>query len=345
MRVLGIVRGDTVLLPTLTFVASANVVRYARAVPYFVDSDPHTANIDPGLLAATIDSLTAAGRRPAAVITVDLYGNCADYDPIRVVCDHHDIPVIENASEAMGSTYRGRPAGSLGDLATFSFGDDKIVTTGSGGALVGPAPFVERARHLANQARDEALHYEHSELGYAYRMSNVHASIGAAQMGRLDQMIDRTREINGRYVDALADIDGLYLASPTSYGRGNCSATVVYLDESAHPTPHEVCATLAGDGVECRPAFKPMHLQPLYRDSEIAGGAVAERLYRRGLLLPSGSGLTDEQQTHVIGSLRAALDADHLADTVDLQQARDGSDQNDASSATSGQSGDHPTPA
>jgi len=343
MRVLGIVRGDTVLVPTLTFVASANVVRYSRAVPYFIDVDPHTGNIDPGLLAETLVALDDAGRRPAAVMTVDLYGNCADYDPIRTVCDHHDIPIIEDAAEAMGATYRGRPAGSLGDLAAFSFNGNKLVTTGGGGALVGPAPFIERARHLATQARDEALHFEHSELGYAYRLSNVLAAIGTAQMTRLDSMIDRTRDINARYVDALADIDGLHIASPTSYGRGNCWLTVVYLDENHHPTPHEVAHALAAEGIECRPAWKPMHLQPLYRDSEIAGGAVAERLYRQGLCLPSGSSLTPEQQDRVIAALRQALDADHLAEPIDLDARR--AAQKAASSATSEQSEDHPSPA
>jgi dTDP-4-amino-4,6-dideoxygalactose transaminase len=182
-------------------------------------------------------------------------------------------------------------------------------------------------------------------MGYAYRMSNVPAAIGLAQLRRLDEMIDRTRELNARYVDELADIDGVHIASPNSYGRGNCWLTVVYLDEAHHPTPHEVCKELSEQGIECRPTWKPMHLQPLYRDSEIAGGAVAEQQYRRGLCLPSGSGLTDDDQSRVIDALRTALAADRIAEMVDLDEARKNVDQKLDSSATSEQSDDHPTPA
>jgi len=339
LRVLGVVRGDTVIVPTLTFVASANAVRYCGAVPYFVDADAHSGNIDPAALADTLESLVSAGRTPAAVMTVDLYGNCADYDAIREICDHHDIPVLEDAAEALGASYRGRPAGSLGDLGVFSFNGNKIVTTGGGGALVGPKPFIDRARHLATQARTEALHFEHDELGYAYRMSNVLASIGRAQLDRLDEMIGRTRELHARYVDELGDIDGLHITSQNSFGRGNGWLTVLTLDPKMHPTPHEVCATLDEANIEARPAWKPMHLQTIYRDSEIHGGANAERHYRRGLCLPSGSSMTDEQQTRVIGALRAALQVDQVAETVDLDDVRD--DQNDASSGMSEQSEDH----
>ncbi|NNC81245.1 MAG: aminotransferase class I/II-fold pyridoxal phosphate-dependent enzyme [Acidimicrobiales bacterium] len=320
LRVLGVVRGDTVIVPSLTFVATANVVRYLGAVPYFVDSEPLTGNVDPELLANTIETLTAAGRRPAAVMTVDLFGTCADYDPIHEVCSEYDIPILEDAAEAIGANYRGRPAGSLGDLAVFSFNGNKIITTGGGGALVGPKPFIDRARHLAMQARNDALHFEHSELGYAYRMSNILAAIGNAQLSRLNDLTSRCREIHGNYVEALADIDGLHVLSQSGYGRGNGWLTVVQLDPEIHPGPHELCRRLLEENIEARPAWKPMHLQPLYRDSEMAGGAVAEQLYRNGLCLPSGSSMTEDDQHRVIRALRTALLADDMPAPVDLNE-------------------------
>jgi dTDP-4-amino-4,6-dideoxygalactose transaminase len=318
LRVLGVVRGDTVIVPSMTFVATANAVRYVGAVPYFIDSEPTTGNLDPEILAEAIESLSAAGRRPAAVLTVDLYGTCADYDPIHDVCSQYDIPILEDAAEAIGANYRGRPAGSLGDLAVFSFNGNKMITTGGGGALVGPKAFIDRARHLATQARNEALHYEHSELGYAYRLSNVLAAIGNAQLSRLDEMTARCREIHADYVEALADIDGLHVLPQSGYGRGNGWLTVVQLDPGVHPTPHELCRRLAEDNIEARPAWKPMHLQPLYQASEMAGGAVCEQLYRTGICLPSGSSMTTDDQARVISALRTALLADRLAEPVSL---------------------------
>ncbi|MGI9607579.1 MAG: aminotransferase class I/II-fold pyridoxal phosphate-dependent enzyme [Acidimicrobiales bacterium] len=349
LRVLGIVRGDTVLVPTLTFVASANAVRYMGAVPYFIDAEEHTANIDPNLVESTIEQLHRAGRTPAAVMTVDLYGSCADHGAIREICDRYDIPIVEDAAEAIGATHRGRPAGALGDLGVFSFNGNKLVTTGGGGALVGPTAWIDRARHLATQARDHALHYEHSEVGYAYRMSNVLAAIGNAQLARLDDMVDATRWIRARYVEALGDVDGLQFQSIDVGGRSNAWLTVALFDERRHPAPHEICHQLALYGIEARPAWKPMHLQPLFSGNEIAGGSVSERHYRRGLCLPSGSSMTSSEQDRVIEALRAVIGADDAATPVDLAAARDQrfedpagpkEGQNDAISATSGQSGD-----
>ncbi len=349
LRVLGVVRGDTVLVPTLTFVASPNVVRYMGAVPYFVDSEPHTGNVDPELIETALDHLARSGRVPAAVMTVDLYGTCADHGAIREICERYDVPIIEDAAEAIGATHRGRAAGSLGDLGVFSFNGNKLVTTGGGGALVGPTAFIDRARHLATQAREPALHFEHAEVGHAYRLSNINASIGSAQMDRLDDMISATRAIHARYAEALSDVDGLTLQSIDSSGRGNGWLTVVRLDERLHPSPHEVCTRLDADNIEARPAWKPMHLQPLYASNEILGGQVAERLYRRGLCLPSGSGLTEDQQDRVIDALRRALDSETIdaidtvepVEPVELADLRvDRAGQNDDISATSAQSGD-----
>lgn len=353
LRVLGIVRGDTVLVPTLTFVASANAVRYLGAIPYFIDAEEHTANIDPKLVESTIEQLQRAGRTPAAVMTVDLYGNCADHGAIREICGRYDIPIVEDAAEAIGATHRGRPAGGLGDLGVYSFNGNKLVTTGGGGALVGPAAWVDRARHLATQARDHALHYEHSEVGYAYRMSNLLAAVGNAQLSRVDDMVDATRWIRARYVEALGDIDGLHFQSIDVGGRSNSWLTVALFDDRMHLAPHEICRKLAEKGIDARPAWKPMHLQPVFAGNEIAGGSVAERHYRRGLCLPSGSSMTTAEQDRVIAAVRDIVGGSSTTGPVDLaahrirrshgsiEDSADAELQNEAISATSGQSGDH----
>lgn len=314
LRVLDIGQGDIVLVPTVTFVASANAVRYVGATPHFVDCDQRTANIDPSLLERAIHTLSSIGRRPAAVMTVDLYGACADYTQINAICSRHDIPIIEDAAEAIGATHRGRPAGSFGTVAAFSFNGNKLATTGGGGALVGPADLVDRARFLASQAREPHLHFEHSEIGHAYRLSNVSAAIGCAQLDRLDRMISRTRSAHRRYVDELSGIDGLRIISQDRDGRGNAWLTVAELDQRLLPTPTSVCEILSKDQIEARPAWKPMHLQPLYRTSPITGGRAAETHFSRGLCLPSGSSLTNHQQGRVIRALRRALGVEQVVE-------------------------------
>ena len=190
---LGIGAGDVVVAPTLTFVASANAIRYVGAVPHFVDCDPQTANMSPAALERALTDLYRAGVRVRAVMTVDLYGSCANYREIEAICAYFGVPIIEDAAEAIGAQHNGRPAGSFGRLAAISFNGNKLVTTGGGGALVGDGELIARARHLATQARDPELHFEHSEIGYAYRMSNLSAAIGCAQLERLDRLIERTR--------------------------------------------------------------------------------------------------------------------------------------------------------
>jgi dTDP-4-amino-4,6-dideoxygalactose transaminase len=307
LRVLGIGPGDIVLVPTVTFVASANVVRYVGAIPHFVDCDPRTGNIDPDQLERAIRTLDAVGYRPAAVMTVDLYGACANYREIERTCRHFDIPIIEDAAEAIGATHLGRPAGSFGTLAAFSFNGNKLVTTGGGGALVGQADLVEYARFLASQARDSAIHFEHSDLGYAYRLSNVSAAIGCAQLERLDQLVTRTRAVHRRYVDELSHIDGLEVISHDRDGRGNGWLTVVQIDPNRCATPASICAQLGDEGIEARPSWKPMHQQPLYAGSPITGGRAADTHFEQGLCLPSGSALTEAEQTRVIEAFTRAL--------------------------------------
>ncbi|MDW3175909.1 MAG: aminotransferase class I/II-fold pyridoxal phosphate-dependent enzyme [Acidimicrobiia bacterium] len=314
LQVLDVGPGDVVLVPTVTFVASANVVRYVGAEPHFVDCDPRTGNIDPGELECALDTLARDGIRPAAVITVDLYGACANYRLIERICARFDVPIVEDAAESIGATHSGKPAGSFGKLAAFSFNGNKLVTTGGGGALVGPSELVERARYLASQAREAAVHFEHGEIGYAYRLSNLSAALGSAQLERLDLLVARTRVVHRRYMSELGRLEGVEVMSQDRDGRGNGWLSVVELDQQLLPSPAAVCGALAAVSIEARPAWKPMHLQPLYSDSPMTGGASAELHYSRGICLPSGSSLTVEQQTRVIAAFTEAVSSEKTTD-------------------------------
>lgn len=325
MLALGIGPGDIVLIPSVTFVASANVVTYVGAIPHFVDCEPISGNIDPESLVETLVSLDAAGHRPAALMTIDLYGVCANYTTITAVCERYGVPIIEDAAEAIGASHQGRPAGSFGALAAYSFNGNKLVTTGGGGALVGPADLIEKAAHLANQARLPVRHFEHDQVGYAYRLSNLSAAIGTAQLERLDSMMGRTRAIHRRYAQELGTIEGVSFASQTSGGSGNGWLSVAHLDQSLHPSPSTICERLGEHNIEARPTWKPMHLQPVYASAGMTGGDGAESHYATGLCLPSGSSMNATDQTRVIAAVKSALDlsesvVDSLDTTLDIDQ-------------------------
>ncbi|MDH3200664.1 MAG: aminotransferase class I/II-fold pyridoxal phosphate-dependent enzyme [Myxococcales bacterium] len=294
--------GDEVWTATMTFAATANAIRYVGATPVFIDSDPETWNLDPALLRRALREASQRGALPKALIAVDLYGQCADYDAILSACDEHGVVVIEDAAEALGATYRERPAGSFGAVGVFSFNGNKIITTSGGGALVSnDDTLVERARHLASQARQPVAHYEHEEVGYNYRLSNLLAALGRAQLHRLDRLIERRREINVRYRATLERIAGIDFLQEAPGGRSTCWLTCVLLDEDRLGVgPEQVREHLETHDIEARPVWKPMHLQPVYGDSRVVGGAVAEDLFRRGLCLPSGSTLSDAGQRRVI---------------------------------------------
>ena len=308
--VLGVGPGDIVICPSVTFIASANVIKYVGATPHFVDCDPITGNIDPESLVSALASLTTAGHKPAAVMTVDLYGACANYTTIEQICGRYEIPIIEDAAEAVGATHNKRPAGSFGTLAAYSFNGNKLVTTGGGGALVGPEELITRAAYLAGQARQPVRHFEHAELGYAYRMSNLSAAIGVAQLRRLENMLAMTRAIHERYLRELGSTEGVRFASQTIGGQGNAWLTVAHLDQSFHPTPTAVCDFLATHNIEARPTWKPMHLQPLYAGAQITGGAGAEKHFETGICLPSGSSMSHDDQSRVIAAIKLALAVD-----------------------------------
>jgi dTDP-4-amino-4,6-dideoxygalactose transaminase len=309
LLMLGVGPGDEVLVPSFTFVATAAAVCYLGADPVFVDCSPSTWNIDPGLVAEELAERARRGRLPAAVVTVDLYGQSADYDAILAAADAYGVPVVEDAAEALGATYRGRAAGSFGAAGVFSFNGNKIITTSGGGMLVTEsAEFAARGRFLATQARDPFPHYEHSTIGYNYRLSNLLAALGRAQLRGLDSRIERRRRINETYRSRLGDVPGIEFMPRADYGEPNNWLTCVTVDPDRFGADREdVRQALEREDIESRPTWKPLHLQPVFADRRVVGGAVCASIFDRGLCLPSGSALTaDEQQriTDVVLSLR-----------------------------------------
>ncbi|MEU4423045.1 aminotransferase class I/II-fold pyridoxal phosphate-dependent enzyme [Actinoplanes sp. NPDC024001] len=299
--------GDVVVVPTLTFVATANAVTYTGATPVFVDCDPATGNIDADLLAGLLATLAREGAPVRAVLTVDLYGLCADYRRILPLCERSGVPVVEDAAEALGAVDGGRAAGSFGRAAALSFNGNKIMTTSGGGMLLTADPgLASRAKHLAGQAREPVPHYEHAETGYNYRLSNLLAALGRAQLHRLDAMIGRRRAVRDRYTAAFAGVDGVRLLGGTT--ATNCWLTSIVVDpDRAGWKAGELAAHLAERGVETRPIFKPMHLQPVFAGARAALSGAAERLYENGLVLPSGSALSGGEVDRVVGLVRDFL--------------------------------------
>ena len=248
---------------------------------------------------------------PKAVVVVHLYGQCADMDPITAACERYGVPVFEDAAEALGSTYKGRPAGSLGALAAFSFNGNKIITTSGGGMLVSPnAEWIKRARFWSTQARDPGIAYEHSDVGYNYRLSNVLAAIGRGQLMVLDERVRQRRAVAERYMAAFADLPGLQPMPEAAYGLHTRWLSCFLVDpRSLGSTRDELLQALTAADIEARPVWKPMHLQPLFREAEAVGGRVAEDLFTRGLCLPSSSSLSTEDQDRVIDTIRRRVSA------------------------------------
>jgi dTDP-4-amino-4,6-dideoxygalactose transaminase len=302
LLVVGVQPGDEVVVQSATFAGSAFPVVHAGARPVFCDVDAATWGMDPDLVESFLEDRARSGRLPAAVMPVDLYGLCPDHQHLAEVCARFGVPVVEDAAEALGSVSAGRRAGSFGEVAALSFNGNKIITTSGGGALLGPAELVERARYLATQARRPVLHYEHADIGFNYRLSNLLAALGRAQLARLEDGIARRDAIARRYRQELPQ---LQWAPDGVTERPNRWLAVGLLPPGIAPL--EVCEALAGEGIEARPAWKPMHTQPVFAAAERIGGAVAEELFARGLCLPSGSSLTDGQQDRVIAAVHRAL--------------------------------------
>ncbi|HEY2675029.1 MAG TPA: aminotransferase class I/II-fold pyridoxal phosphate-dependent enzyme [Rugosimonospora sp.] len=309
LQVLGARPGTVVVVPTLTFVATANAVMYTGAEPVFVDCDPATGNIDVGLLAQLLRHLRVSGRRVAAVVPVDMFGACADYGALLPVCAAASVPVLEDAAEALGATYRGRPAGSFGRAGILSFNGNKILTTSGGGMLVCDDPVLaERARYLSTQARQPLPHYEHTEVGYNYRLSNLLAAVGRGQLVRLDGMLARRRGLRERYAKLFAAVPGVRLLGDGDAGA-NCWLTTILVDpDTAGWRAQDLAAHLAALDIETRPVWKPMHLQPVFAGTHAVITGAAQRLFETGLTLPSGSALGDAQIGRVFGAIGQFLD-------------------------------------
>ena len=301
MRLLDVNSGDEVICSSLTFSASANPIVYERATPVFVDCDG-TWTMDPNLLEDALESAQRRGARTRCVVVVDLYGQCADYDAISGICDRFGVPLVEDAAEALGATYRGRPSGGFGRLGVFSFNGNKIVTTSGGGMLVSAdKTLVDRARFLATQARDPAAHYEHTTVGFNYRLSNVLAAIGRGQLRSLPQRVAIRRRIFETYVEGLGSLPGTAFMPEAAYGTGSRWLTCLTIDPAAFGATREhVRLALESENIESRPIWKPMHMPPVFAGCRVHGGGVSERLFELGLCLPSGSSLSDEDQGRII---------------------------------------------
>ena len=305
LRISGVKSGDFVLCPSLTFSSSANVILYEKATPIFLDSDLKTWNMDFVALEKAILSCKERNILPKALITVDLYGQSVDYDIIMEICNKNNIVVIEDAAEALGSEYKGVKCGAFGKAGIFSFNGNKIVTTSGGGMLVSnDREFVEQARFLSAQAREPKIHYEHKELGYNYRMSNLLAAVGRGQLAVLDERVKTKQEIFDRYNSALGVIEGIEFMPLASYGISNRWLTTLTIDEEKIGFNRDsVIAALEKENIESRPVWKPMHLQPLYEEFEYYlsnKGDISQRLFQDGLCLPSGTSLSNKDQEKII---------------------------------------------
>ena len=328
LRLLDVGHGDEVFCPTLTFAASCNPVRYLGAEPVFLDSDYSTWNLDPNILEDAIRQRAQRKKLPRALVVVHLYGQCADMDPILALCRSYEVPVLEDAAEALGAKYHNRPAGTVGDVGAFSFNGNKIITTTGGGMLASRnAAWVEKARFWAQQARDPGIAYEHSELGYNYRMSNVLAGIGRGQLEILNLRVQQRRAIAFRYRDAFADLPGITLMPQASYGLHTNWLSCFLIEEKKFGCSRDaLIRALDEANVESRPIWKPMHLQPLYTGCERYGGEVAVDLFRRGICLPSSSSLTEQEQLHVVNTVRRTVGAEALRQMIQAEYLAEAGD-------------------
>jgi dTDP-4-amino-4,6-dideoxygalactose transaminase len=304
---LGVRPGDVVLTSTMTFAATANAITYVGAEPYFVDSDRDTGNIDVALMTEAASQVRASGRRIGALLPVDVLGKCADMDGLTALAQKLGVPLLVDAAEAMGASFGGCAAGSFGDAAVLSFNGNKIMTTSGGGMfLTGAAGLAKRVRYLSTQARQPVNHYEHVDIGYNYRLSNILAALGRAQLARLDQIMARRRQIRESYRTAFAGVVGVSVFGGDD-SSDNCWLTSIVVDENAGWTPGQLAAYLDERDIEARPMWKPMHLQPVFAAAPSLINGTAEWLFEHGLTLPSGSGMSDADVDRVLDAISSFL--------------------------------------
>lgn len=300
---LGIKPGDEVICQSFTFSASANPILYLGAIPVFIDSEPETWNLCPVALEQAIIDRIAKGRKPKAIIAVHLYGTPYKVHEIAVLSKKYGIPIIEDSAEALGSTYKGRKCGTFGDFGVLSFNGNKIITTSGGGAIVANTQKLKnKAIFLATQSRDDAPHYEHTEIGYNYRMSNICAAIGRGQMEVLDERVNQRRAMHAFYVSLFENIKGVTVfETPSADYFSNYWLTTILIESGVHKeiTRESLRLAFEAENIECRPLWKPMHLQPVFKLYPYYGSHVAENLFKHGLCMPSGSNLTEEDRARI----------------------------------------------
>ncbi len=301
LRYLGLRPGDEVICSTFTFCASANPIIYEGAKPVFLDSDWTSWNMDPNLLADELKAAAASGRLPKAILVVDILGQCADLAAIQALAGRYDIPVIEDAAEALGGTYRGRSAGSTSWCGTFSFNGNKIITTSGGGMLCSNDPqLVEQARFFSTQAREPLPYYQHETYGYNYRMSNVLAAIGIAQLEVLDERVQARKDLFHYYRRELADLPGISFMPIAEFGEPNYWLSSFLVDPTAFgATCEDLRQALEAENIEARRVWQPLHRQPVFANCRCRGGAVADQIFAQGLCLPSGSAMTSADRRRV----------------------------------------------
>ncbi|GAB3800117.1 aminotransferase class I/II-fold pyridoxal phosphate-dependent enzyme [Humibacter antri] len=306
---LGVRPGNVVVTSTLTFAATANAIVYTGARPFFVDSEPSSGNMDPGLLEQALNRLTASGERVSAIVPVDLFGKTADYARIAPIAAHFGVPLLADAAEALGASHRGRPAGSFGTASALSFNGNKIMTTSGGGMLLtDDREVAAHVRYLSTQARQPVVHYEHTEIGFNYRLSNLLAALGRGQLTRLDEMMARRRRVREAYRALIANTDGVEIFGGTDDAEDNCWLTSIVVDPDVTGWKAEdLRAALNDANIESRPLWKPMHLQPVFADAPTVLNGTAERFFHSGLTLPSGSALTQAQLERILSTLQTFL--------------------------------------
>ncbi|MGF9944990.1 DegT/DnrJ/EryC1/StrS family aminotransferase [Priestia megaterium] len=304
LKALGVEKGDIVFCSSLTFSASANPIIYQNATPVFIDSEPDSWNMSPKALEKAFENY-----KPKAVIVVHLYGQSAQMDEIMEICEKNNVPIIEDAAESLGSTYKGKMTGSIGSFGVFSFNGNKIITTSGGGMLVSnDEEAIKKVRFWATQSRDSARHYQHSELGYNYRMSNVVAGIGRGQLRVLMDRVEKKRKIYRSYKKAFENIEEIEMMPNCNYGESNNWLSCITLKESSVIKPLDIILALENENIESRPVWKPMHLQPFFKEYAFfnhndSGISISEDIFNRGLCLPSDTKMTDSQITRVINTI------------------------------------------
>ncbi|MCF2445279.1 DegT/DnrJ/EryC1/StrS family aminotransferase [Dyadobacter sp. CY345] len=306
LKTLDVGPGDIVICPTFTFAASANPIIYLGAIPVFVDSEMLSWNMCPDVLESTVRHYIHRGKKPKAIIGVHIYGMPVQLDEILSICHKYEIPFVEDAAEALGAMYKGRKLGSFGTMSILSFNGNKIITTSGGGAILSDnKSFISKAKFLATQAKDEAPHYQHSEIGYNYRLSNVSAGIGRAQLEVIEQRVKQRRSNFEFYQRELKNLPGISFQNESKHSFSNRWLSCILIDPqlSNGMTSESVRLALLKENIESRPLWKPLHLQPVFRGVPYFGGNISERLFEMGLCLPSGSGLSDEDLSRIHRSI------------------------------------------